>query len=488
MLYEGDAKTAYRIAQEVLREERRIKLNETIGNWFVGLAIAALFIWAIFGSVINTDPSGYKQRAIYAARGYSNHAQLQTEAIRLEALAPKGDVGQTEFYQWLAQIRIARQAVSHFASWGDLPKAQSNELSQRLEAIDDRGCALANISRFNMGSNSRAMDQYLYPTLAAAKIPMERLPLVSRLLKAYFVSALLMLVLMGMKAKNRGYHLFTEATTITRLPLAFLFWPVCAWAYPYGAPIESLRYAFRFAGLILMAILSFGGGSALKAQTSGGKSGSKGKASSGWVIQSDTRWGEVVSGDGPHPQRQQRITITSPNGVVIENVTQSNNRSWNNFFSAGKRVLKTPRLVVNLLPAFRVTHDKRTENNDISVALNAQVFVTRKLPKGMPGFDVVISSTPVIQVERGIFGSSASKRTSFAAVNQTFLRSKRWNLFPGIEAAIGKATNRPVTWNLGALLEWKFPRKNWPRFGIGYLRNQAGAGVIRFRLTETFAF
>lgn len=451
-------------------------------NIIVAFGIVGIFFLSAYNTEINSDERIAKQRALYS---YTTVEQLEVEADRLQQTQPAGPIDATQFYTWLAEVRIARQAVEDLQDWGDIPIVPG--LQKRLEVIDKNGCDNAMMSRFSMGYTDKIQREVIHPAMAAVTVPVERVPLLPRFGIAYAISGLVMLLLMAVKAREQEYSLLMELFTPTRLPLAVLFWPIAAWVYPYGSPLESLRYTLKLAACALAAVISFGASNGLLAQTSGSKKSSKTKPSADWTIQADARWGEVINGTGPNPQRQLRITVTSPNGWISENILGSNDRSWNAFISAGKRVIKNKYATVNVLPGFRVTKDKIRGSTDVSVAMNVQVFNTVNLPKGFPGFSAVNIATPVIQLERVVMGNPTNKRLNFTVVNQTFLKSKHWNLFPGYETVVSKSNNRPVTWNTGPLLEWKVPLKNGPRLGIGYLWNQAGTGVLRFRLTQSFA-
>lgn len=452
-------------------------------NIMVAFGILGIFFLSFFNTEINSEERIAKQRALYP---YTTVEQLEAEADRLQQTQPVGPIDAPQFYTWLAQIRIARQAVEDLQGWGDIPPVPG--LQKRLEVIDQNGGKNAMMSRFSVGYTDKFQREVMHPTMAAFTVPVELVPMLPRFGIAYAISGLVMLLLMAVKAREQEYSLLMELFTPTRLPLAVLFWPIAAWVYPYGSPLESLRYTLKLAACALAAVISFGASNGLLAQTAGSKKSGKSKPSADWTIQADARWGEVVNGTGPNPQRQLRVTVTSPNGWISENIFASNDRSWNAFFSGGKRVVKNKYATVNVLPGFRVTKDKIRGSTDVSVAMNVQMFNTVNLPKGFPGFSAVNIATPVIQAERVVIGNPANKRLNFTVVNQTFLKSKRWNLFPGYETVISKSNNRPVTWNTGPLLEWKTPFKNGPRLGIGYLRNQAGTGVLRFRLTQALTW
>ena len=394
-----------------------------------------------------------------------------------------------EFYQWLVKVRVARQAANDFQNyyWNDQPSLALG-LEKRLESIENMGFQQSGIiGRYNMSLISGAQQTYLHPAITQSRVPIAWVGLLSNLALAYFFASILVAILMGMKARNKDRSLITEIMTPQRLPLAAIAWPITAWAYPYGAPIKSLKSALHFASWILASLLSIGAAGVAKAQTNPNKGTKNGKQVSAWVFQSDTRYGVVVSGTGPNPQRQQRITINTPNGWVVEDVAGSNERSWNKVFTTGKRILKQRVLTINILPGFRLTRSKITGRTDESVLLNGQIFANLTLPKKIP-VDSVRSANPVIQLERGIAGSDTNRRLSFTWVNQTFAKMRRLNLYLGWETVISKANNRPRYWAAGPLLEWQIPKKSWPRLGIGYIKDKSGTGLVRFRLTETISW
>lgn len=477
--------------------------NELIGNWFVGLAIVGLLILSLFDSRIDNDPDHSKQLAIYESYGYKNYEQLGLEVEKLKQQIPtETKCEPVEFYQWLSKVRIAKAATDNFYNWGVINSPNDfwntkgvdfgglKTLQLQLQAIDDRGCSIVSAMRYQYGAGyiTEAQQVHYKMIIDATSTPPGWKNLKSNLLLTYFFSVMLMAILMGLKAKNHSRSLLVEILTPQRLPLAAIAWPVTMWVYPYGSPLESLKFAVKFATYVLATFLSFGTAGVAKAQTAANKNNPTKKNIAGWVMQSDTRYGMITVGTGPDPQRQQRLTITSPKGWVAENVAGSNDKQWNLLSTWGKRIFRDKKFTVNLLPGFRITHSKLNGQADESLLINGQVFVTIPLHQKTPIISTLLSANPVIQFERGIAGNTTSKRASFTWVNQTFVKLKRFNLFPGWETVVSKATERPLSYSTGPLLEWQIPKKHWPRIGVGYIRNQIGAEVLRFRLTQTFSF
>jgi len=477
-------------------------VSEKIGNWFVGIVIFSLFILALFQSRVDNDPDHQKQLAIYESHGYKNYEQLGLEAERLKQKIPtETNCEPVGFYQWLVKVRIAKSAASDFYNWG-IKDSFSNfwkmngadfqglkALGLQIEAIDGEGCKAVSAMRHQYGAGymQEAQQNNYRMAIGVSSIRPGWGNLKSNLFLAYLFSILLMAVLMGLKAKSRDRSVIVEMLTPQRLPLAAVAWPITMWAYPYGSPLESLKLAVRFATYVLATFLSLGTAGVAKAQTSSSKNPTK-KNLAGWVMQSDTRYGLITAGTGPDPQRQQRLTVTSPNGWMAENIVASNDRQWNQLSTWGKRIFRDKKITVNLLPGFRVSRSKLIKQTEEFLLLNGQIFANIPLPKQTPLASAIISANPVLQVERGIVGSDAGKHVSFTWVNQTFAKLKRFNLFPGWETVVSKSHNRPLTYSMGPLLEWQIPKKHWPRIGVGYIRNQAGAETLRFRLTQTYAF
>ncbi len=461
----------------------------TLHMVFGGLIMLVFFVCLWFGAQNKNDPTGEKQLALYP---YKDTSQLVLKIKELEAAMPvKAEPEQ--FYTWLAQMRIAEDAIESFSRYGLMPTETAASLSERMQDIEKRGGKAAEISRFSMETTSLAQEQFFSPAISAAKVPIDRTPIWQSLAVAYLISCALMLLMMCYKAKKKGYNLIGEALSLTRLPLATPTWLFTAWRYPFGTPVRSLQKALEFAGYTLALVLSVGAAGGAKAfGQSGSKQNGKGKATADWTIQTDARYGEIVAGAGPNPQRQLRVTITSPTGWMSENIFGSNNLSWNALVTGGKRFLKTKHTTLIGVAGFRQTHDKVRGTDSTSVVGGLQVFNAFSLPKRFPGFSAIATNTPVINFERTVRGSPGNRHLNITVVNQTFakakLKDRLGGLFPGWETVLSKTATKPLAWTTGPLLEYKFPRKNWPRVGIGYLWNQSGAGVLRFRLIETFSF
>ncbi|HEX3099813.1 MAG TPA: hypothetical protein VHQ41_02460 [Patescibacteria group bacterium] len=453
-------------------------------SMLTAFAVMIIFLLCLTNSDIKDDPGGAKQLSLYE---YKTAEQLVAKVDQLEATIP-GRVNPEDFYPWQAQIRVAQNAVEDFRTYGLIQEPQAIALLNRAKAVESAAIEVAELNRFSVASTQPAQEKLYYPVMNAARPPVNRWNILPWLGLAYSISGCLVFLLMCYKAHKRGYRLLAEFLTPTRLPLAVTFWFITVWKYPFGSPLQSLQKTLRLGTYALATIMSFSAAGAKVFGQGSSKKSAKDKPTPEWTAQADARYGEVVNGTGPEPQRSLRVTVTSPHGWVSEDIFGSKNLQWNAYITAGKILLKSPRTTIIGVGGFRLTHDKIHNTNDASVIGGLQVYNAFTLPKKFPGFSALNTNTPVINFERSVRGSPANRHLNFTVVNQTFLKSKRWNLFPGWETVVSKTASKPIGWTVGPLLEWKFSKKAWPRFGIGYLFNQNGTGVLRFRLIENIAF
>jgi len=281
----------------------------------------------------------------------------------------------------------------------------------------------------------------------------------------YLVSLMLAVAFFAFRLRERGLTLWVEALQPQQFLLAVAAWPVFMWKYPMHTPATQMRWALRYATLVLGTLLSGGAGVA-KAETA--KDGSKRDRRGPWSLQLDARATDTIGGPSA-PEVLGKATLAMPSGPFLEStiVVRKGFRFASEIF--GVPVAKPKGFVINAVGGVIAT-----DAGNRSVTTGFKIFGGGKYwGMGMPACGVERQWSP-------------QWVTTWAAAAQVFAKPTA-RLRVGVEASVRKIPGAKPSWYAGGLVGWSFGKGKPAVEGLMF-HNSAGAERVRVRATHALAF
>jgi len=284
-------------------------------------------------------------------------------------------------------------------------------------------------------------------------------------LRWYLISLMLAGAFCLTRAYEKGLPVWLEFLQPSHLLMAVVAWPVFAWKYPRHTPAAQMRWALRYATLVLGTLLGGGAGIA-KAETA--KNNAKRDHKSKWSLQLDLRAADTIGGPSA-PEGFGRATLVSPSGLFLESVNVIKKNFWLTSDTLGKAIAKPHGFVVNAVGGVVAT-----STGSRSATISLQIFGGRK-HWGL--------AMPMLGIERQWTPNLVTTWTSTA---QLFAKPTA-RLRVGVEGSVRKISGTKPSWYAGGLVGWSFG-KGKPSMESLVFHNSAGTERVRVRATHALAF
>ncbi|MEK7589017.1 MAG: hypothetical protein AAB479_00080 [Patescibacteria group bacterium] len=281
----------------------------------------------------------------------------------------------------------------------------------------------------------------------------------------YLVSLMLAVAFFAFRLREKGLTLWVEALQPQQFLLAVVGWPVFMWKYPMHTPATQMRWALRYATMVLGTLL-LGGAGVAKAETA--KDGSKRDRKNPWSLQLDLRATDTVSGSSA-PEFLGKATLSIPSGSFLESTTIIRKDFWFTSEILGAPVAKPKGFIINAVGGVIAT-----SAGNRSVTAGFKIFGGGKYwGMGMPACGVERQWSP-------------EWVTTWAVAVQLFAKPTA-RLRVGVEASVRKIPGAKPSWYAGGLVGWSFG-KGKPAIEGLLFHNSAGAERVRVRTTHAFVF